>query len=163
MFARFHRSNGDAYYTSNYTNGYTSKKKKKNSWSKKNHENPISSKREVSRVSRWQSFPKMYFTLPVKEREREREKTRERKKKKEEETEERKIFLLSANFRSRVSLSNFIVVFSKLHLAKTEFHVKFPESNKGRSTIQQWIECLSRKSSTLNIPTILLFMKMRKR
>lgn len=106
---------------------------KKNSWSKKNHENPISSEREVSRVSRWQSFPKMYFTLPVKKK----RKKKKEEKKQEKETEERKIFLLSANFRSRVSLSDFIVVFSKLHLAKTEFHMKFPESNKGRSTIQR--------------------------
>ena len=86
-------------------------KKKKNSWSKKNHENPISSsEREVSRwYPWWQSFPKMYFTLLVKKK---------RKKKQEKETEERKIFLLSANFRSRVSLSDFIVVFSELHLAE---------------------------------------------
>lgn len=63
---------------------YVEKKKKKNSWSKKNHENPISSsEREVSRwYPWWQSFPKMYFTLLVKKKKEKKNKKKKRKSEK---------------------------------------------------------------------------------
>ena len=108
----------------------------------------------IRMVIRRKKKKKMYFTLLVKKKKRKKEKKNKKKKRKSEKFFSfRQTFEVAFPFRISLSYSR-----SSTQL-KTEFHMKFPESNKGRSHNSAWIECLSRKSSTLNIPTILFIEK----